>query len=48
VLNSTLTSGRVFPPTGGTINGGASLDVATTVAYILISNDGSAWTAVLQ
>jgi len=46
VRNATLTSARIFPPTGGTINGGAvddGFDVATTLKYIFYSNNGVNW-----
>lgn len=48
VSNPTLTSARIFPPTSGTINGAASFDVATTLKYIFITNNGVTWFAELQ
>jgi hypothetical protein len=40
----------LFPPTGGDIGGGVNiaLSVAAGTEYIVISNDGSTWLAILQ
>ena len=46
--NNTLNACDVFPPSGGTVNGGASISIAAAGEYIFFSNDGSTWLAVVK
>jgi hypothetical protein len=49
--NSGAQASDLFPPSGGQINGGGAdiaLSVAAAAAYIVYSNDGVLWYAILQ
>lgn len=47
VCNSSGSSGVVYPPTGGTINGGSSETLTTTMSAIFIRMTSTKWAGIL-
>jgi hypothetical protein len=47
VANPSGTAALIFPPVGGTVNGGASLSVGSNLAAMLWKSSPTAWVAII-